>query len=119
MANDDRRDVDPQLPPDSEENDVRPVRRRILKAGALLVPTIVTLHATPAWAQTDYTLVAYRYGVNAGLCRNPNYNPNANPNSTAGQEFIECPNDWQPGRPHVEYEVETQTPSGGASAIGD
>lgn len=65
-------------------------RRRLLQAGAVLVPTILTLHATPAWAQTDYTMTAYRYGVNKGKCRNSNYNPNANPNSEAGKEFIEC-----------------------------
>jgi len=48
-------------------------RRAVLKAGAILVPTIVTLHASPAWAQTDYTVTAYVYGTNAGLCRNPNF----------------------------------------------
>ena len=72
-------------------------RRRALRTGAILVPTIVTLHATPAFAQTDYTMVAYRYGVNSGLCRNPHFNPSANPNSTAGQEFIECPDSRRGG----------------------
>jgi len=48
-------------------------RRAVLKTGAILVPTIVTLHASPAWARTDYTQTAYRYGVNAGLCRNPDF----------------------------------------------
>jgi hypothetical protein len=48
-------------------------RRAVLKTGAILVPTIVTLHASPAWAETDYTLTAYRYGANAGLCRNPDF----------------------------------------------
>ena len=48
-------------------------RRAVLKAGAILVPTIITFHASPAWAATDYTMVAYRYGTNAGLCRNPNF----------------------------------------------
>ena len=57
----------------------------------LLVPAIATLHATPAWAQTDYTMTAYRYGTNAGQCKNPDFNPNANPGSTAGTEFIDCP----------------------------
>jgi hypothetical protein len=66
-------------------------RRKVMTAAALLVPAIATLHATPAWAETDYTMTAYRYGTNAGRCRNPNFNPNANPNSTAGQEFIDCP----------------------------
>ena len=65
-------------------------RRRAIKAGSFAIPTIVTLHALPAWASTDYTRVAYSYGVNAGKCRNPNYNPNANPNSPAGQEFVDC-----------------------------
>ena len=73
-------------------------RRRLLKTGAAIVPTIITLHAAPAWAQTDYTMVAYRYGANAGLCKNPNFNPNANANSTAGQEFIQCPDSIKRGR---------------------
>lgn len=65
-------------------------RRRVLKAGALLVPTIMTLHAAPAWAQTDYTLVAYMYGEGAGLCKNPKWKPDS---PGQGQEkYIECPN---------------------------
>jgi len=66
-------------------------RRTLLKHGAVLVPTIFTLTAVPAWAQTDYTSVAYRYGTQAGFCRNPHFNPNANPESHVGQEFVECP----------------------------
>lgn len=73
------------------EDGLVPGRRKVLIAGALLVPTIATLHATPAWAQTDYTMTAYRYGTNEGLCRNPNFNPHASQNSQNGQEFIECP----------------------------
>jgi len=83
-------------------------RRRALKAGAVLVPTIVTLHATPAWAQTDYTMVAYRYGTHAGLCRNAHFNPRANPNSHAGQEFIECN---KGGKEHVVFQEEFEAPS--------
>ena len=78
------------LTPPSEDG-LRRGRREVIKAGALLVPTIATLHAMPAWAQTDYTMTAYRYGTNKDKCRNPHFNPNANPNSQAGQEFIECP----------------------------
>jgi hypothetical protein len=65
-------------------------RRRVLKTGALLVPAILTLRATPAWAQTDYTVTAYRYGVNAGLCRNPDFNPRAG-GGPRSVEFIPCP----------------------------
>ncbi len=61
----------------SAERGFSPGRRQALIVGSLLVPTIVTLHGTPAWAQTDYTMTAYRYGDNAGKCRNPHYNPNA------------------------------------------
>lgn len=74
----------------SAEDERIAARRRLLKAGALLIPTIVTLRAAPAWAATDYTRVAYRYGVNRGLCRNPRFNPNANPGSSAGQRFVPC-----------------------------
>ena len=66
-------------------------RRAVVKAGAVLVPMIVTLRAMPAWAQVDYTQTAYRYGVGAGLCKNPKFNPSAAPGSTAGTEFIPCP----------------------------
>ena len=90
MASDDKNLGDLEAMTPSAESAFRPGRRKALKVGAMLVPTIVTLHATPAWAQTDYTMTAYRYGVNQGLCRNPKFNPNANPNSTDGQEFIEC-----------------------------
>jgi hypothetical protein len=65
-------------------------RRRVIKAGAALLPVILTLRATPAWAQTDYTTTAYRYGTNKGLCRNPKFDPNASPQSTEGQEFVPC-----------------------------
>ena len=75
----------------------QPGRRKALTVGALLVPTIVTLHATPAWAQTDYTITAYRYGTHAGLCRNPKFKPDANPNSPRSQQFIECPDQIPPG----------------------
>lgn len=81
---------------DTPHDEFQAGRRRALKTGAFLVPTILTLHAAPAWATTDYTTTAYRYGTNAGLCRNPNYQENANPDSEAGQEFIECPEG--PGR---------------------
>jgi len=75
----------------SSEAGFRPGRRKVVIAGALLVPTIVTLHGTPAWAQTDYFMTAYKYGDGAGKCKNPHWNPNANPDSTAGQKFVDCP----------------------------
>ena len=65
-------------------------RRGLIKTGAILLPAILTLRATPAWAQTDYTKTAYLYGTNKGLCKNAHFNPNANPDSTAGTEFIPC-----------------------------
>lgn len=70
-------------------------RRKALITGALLVPTIITLHATPAWAQTDYTSVAYKYGNHKGLCRNPDFDPNADPTADDAtehvlDEFVEC-----------------------------
>lgn len=87
----------------------RPARRKFLATGAAVVPAILTLHATPAWATTDYTLTAYRYGAHAGLCRNARFNPNADPSSAVGQEFIECrqrPRHWEesetPSRPATE-----------------
>ena len=58
---------------DGELTSRRVGRRRVLKTGAALVPVMMTLHASPAWAETDYTLTAYTYGTNAGLCRNPNF----------------------------------------------
>ena len=76
--------------PSDDESAIR-ARRRLIKTGATLVPLVYTLHAIPAWAQTDYTATAYRYGTNAGLCRNPHFNPRANPNSHAGREFVPCP----------------------------
>ena len=81
---------------ETTDSEFKPGRRKALQIGALVVPTIVTLHATPAWAATDYTVVAYRYGDNAGLCRNPKFNPMASPTSPNGQEFIACP-DGSPG----------------------
>ena len=69
----------------------RKARRGLIKTGAILLPAVLTLRATPAWAQTDYTITAYRYGVGKGLCKNPSFNPNANPGSTAGTEFVPCP----------------------------
>jgi hypothetical protein len=71
-------------------DNVQSTRRQLLKTGALIVPVIFTLRATPAWAQTDYTLTAYRYGVNQGLCRNPKFNPNAS-GGPQSEEFIPCP----------------------------
>jgi hypothetical protein len=92
MATRDKKDsVRSEIDTTSAENEFQRGRRKVMIAGALLVPTIVTLHATPAWAQTDYRFTAYRYGANKGKCKNENYNPNANPNSNAGQEFIDCP----------------------------
>ncbi|HXV75665.1 MAG TPA: hypothetical protein VD788_05040 [Candidatus Polarisedimenticolaceae bacterium] len=73
------------------------------------MPTILTLHAAPAWASTDYTLTAYRYGANAGRCRNPSYDPNADPSSTAGQEFIDCPLGTGSGQPTHEVDTTGQT----------
>jgi hypothetical protein len=93
-------------------------RREVLKAGVVLLPTIATLHATPAWAQTDYTMTAYRYGANAGLCRNPKFDPRAEPGSPESEEFIRCPGEGY--RPTIEWEVEQQSQGrGGTSAIGD
>ena len=85
----------------SSPSSVRASRRRLLKTGALLVPVVMTLRATPAWAQTDYTMTAYRYGMNQGLCKNPAFNPNDVGPSTNGvkvekvdnREFISCPAD--------------------------
>lgn len=70
-------DEDPDLATNHREPAKRP-RRDVLKTGATLVPVILTLHAAPAWAGTDYTRVAYRYGIHAGLCRNPNFDANSN-----------------------------------------
>ena len=64
-------------------------RRAVLKTGAVLIPTIVTLHASPAWAATDYTLTAYIYGTNAGLCRNPNFQAGSSA-PWKSQEFMPC-----------------------------
>ena len=57
----------------TEHEQAHRARRAVLKTGAILIPTIMTLHASPAWAATDYTVTAYRYGANAGLCRNPDF----------------------------------------------
>jgi hypothetical protein len=70
-------------------------RRKLLTAGALIVPAIVTLHATPAWAQTDYTMTAYRYGTNQGMCRNPD--------SASDEEFIPCGQGEGSSHEEVEY----------------
>ena len=91
MANEERDHVGREKMTPPAEGKTASGRRQVLKLGAMVVPTIVTLHASPAWAQTDYRFTAYRYGVNKGLCYNEHYNPNANPNSQASQEFIECP----------------------------
>jgi hypothetical protein len=87
-------------------------RRKLMTVGALLVPAIATLHATPAWAQTDYTMTAYRYGTNAGLCKNPRYDPNAPPGNWKSHEFIECPT--QSGRTHEEVGGEQEQGPGPA-----
>ena len=86
MATNDNNDlVGSETDSTSAESGFQPGRRKVMIAGALLVPTIVTLHGTPAWAaQTNYIVTAYRYGVNKGLCRNPN------PNAPADEEFIPC-----------------------------
>ena len=88
MSENDPSGFDPGPEPASA---ARSSRRRLLKAGAVAVPSILTLHASSAWAGTDYTRNAYVYGVHAGKCRNPNFNPKASPNSPTGQEFISCP----------------------------
>lgn len=101
-TNDDRDSIDrvtSETDPTSTESGFQPGRRKAMIVGALLVPRIVTLHGTPAWAQTDYTMTAYRYGDNAGLCRNPEYDPNADPNTEKGQEFVEC----RTGRTHDDF----------------
>lgn len=94
-------------------------RRRLLKAGALAVPSILTLHASPAWAGTDYTLSPYRYGVNAGRCRNPNFDPNAAPGSAAGEEFVSCPDirNRKGGGSSVDTGTENTSQSGGLTQI--
>jgi hypothetical protein len=81
----------------------QPGRRKVLIAGALLVPTIVTLHATPAWALTDYTMSAYRYGDNAGLCKNPDFDENAEEEDPNAQEFVQCRRERKPGQ-HYDLE---------------
>jgi len=84
-------------------------RRDVLKSGVALVPVIMTLHAAPAWAATDYTKVAYRYGVNAGLCRNPNFDPTSN-SSWKRDEFIPCEKNKHAGDPS--WETESTAPTG-------
>ena len=87
-------------------------RRRALKTGAFLVPTILTLHAAPAWAVTDYTETAYRYGVNAGLCKNSNFNPQASPSSEAEQEFVDCGSTGGPNRKRIIYDSDNTGQTG-------
>ena len=86
-------------PDESTRQDFLESRRKWIKTGAILLPAVLTLRATPAWAQTDYTQTAYRYGTNAGLCKNANFNPNAAPDSTAGQQFVPCPTGNPPRKP--------------------
>ena len=74
---------------DSNERRNERSRRDVLKAGAAAVPLIITLHASPAWAATDYTRIAYRYGVNAGKCRNPNFQAGSS-SPWKKDEFITC-----------------------------
>ena len=74
---------------DSNEQRDERSRRDILKAGAAAVPLIFTLYASPASAATDYTTVAYRYGTNAGKCRNPNYQPGSS-SPWKQNEFVAC-----------------------------
>ena len=74
---------------DSNERRDERSRRDLLKAGAAAVPLIFTLYASPASAATDYTRVAYRYGTNAGKCRNPNYQPGSS-SPWKKDEFITC-----------------------------
>jgi len=94
---------------DSGTNEsTRRSRRDVLKTGAALVPVIMTLHAAPAWAATDYTMVAYTYGTNAGLCRNPNFDPNSGADWKS-QEFMPCD---QIRRFGGTTESESQTTSG-------
>lgn len=64
-------------------------RRKILRTGAALIPTIVTMHALPPSAGTDYTRTAYLYGVNKGLCRNPEFSRWARTGSRS-EEFVPC-----------------------------
>lgn len=75
--------------PDPIERRPERSRRDILKAGASAVPVIMTLHAAPAWGATDYTRVAYRYGMNVGKCRNPNFVAGSNAPGKR-EEFIPC-----------------------------
>jgi len=74
---------------DSNERRAERSRRDVLKAGVVAVPLILTLHASPAWAATDYTKIAYRYGVNAGKCRNPNFQAGSNA-PWKKDEFVPC-----------------------------
>lgn len=106
MASEPRHSVQPD-PIGLKADEHRDSRRWMIKTGAMLVPAIMTLRATPAWAQTDYTVTAYRYGVGAGLCKNPDYNPNAAEHSTAGQEFVPCPEGNAFASPTVEGTADT------------
>ena len=75
----------------SSEQPAERSRRDVLKTGAMAIPTIVTLYSAPAWAggSDKYTRVAYRYGINAGKCRNPNFDPSSN-EDWQDQEFMHC-----------------------------
>jgi hypothetical protein len=117
MAHDGKGDGQAARPVRSADEDFRSARRQALKIGALIVPAIATLHATPAWAQTDYTMVAYRYGTNAGLCRNPKFDPTADPTSPEGQEFIRCPGEG--ARPSIDWTPQDQSDPGGLSGLED
>lgn len=74
----------------SAEPGFSPERRKALIVGSLLVPTIITLYGTPAWAATDYSMTAYRYGDHTGLCRNPDFDPYASSDDDEGPEFVSC-----------------------------
>ena len=100
MTNDDNDFGGKETEPTSAENGTDTGRRKLITVGALLVPAIATLHATPAWANTNYTMTAYRYGTNVGKCRNEEYEPGVN------DEFIAC--DGLEGRIHEEVGGEQQ-----------
>ena len=86
-------------------------RRDVLKAGVTAVPIILTLHAAPAWAATDYTMSAYRYGVNAGLCRNPSFQPGSS-SPWKKDEFMPCEQIKRSGGSRISWESETTDPTG-------
>ena len=74
---------------DSNERRAERSRRDVLKAGVVAIPMILTLHASPASAAIDYTVTAYRYGTNAGKCRNPNFQAGSSA-PWKKDEFIPC-----------------------------